>query len=195
MPDSLECEVLLRLGDDISTDEILPGGERTLSLRSNLPAISRYLFANLDPSYVSRAEALAGVDGHVIVAGRNYGLGSSREQAAAGPRLLGLRFALAIDYARTHRKNLINYGVLPLRFADPAVLERIEVGDRIHVEGIRTGLAGGAGVFHARTSGGRTFDVLVDLNARERHSVLRGGLLNTVENAPGRSGQDTGRTG
>lgn len=180
IPDSVECEVLLHLGDDISTDEILPGGERTLSLRSNLPAISRYLFANLDPTYVTRAESLQDVDGHVIVARHNYGQGSSREQAAAGPRLLGLRFTLALDYSRTHRKNLINYGVLPLRFADPASVERIAVGERIRINGVRASLQAGADSLLARASDDSTFEVLLNLSPRERRSILRGGLLNTV---------------
>lgn len=180
IPDSVECEVLLHLGDDISTDEILPGGERTLSLRSNLPAISRYLFANLDPTYVTRAETRQGVDGHVIVARHNYGQGSSREQAAAGPRLLGLRFTLALDYSRTHRKNLINYGVLPLRFADPTLVERIGVGERIRINGVRESLETAAESLTAYAADGSTFEVLLDLSARERRSILRGGLLNTV---------------
>ncbi|MFI6346337.1 aconitate hydratase [Streptomyces sp. NPDC050560] len=191
IPASVTCEVILRVGDDVSTDEILPGGERTLSLRSNLPAISRYLFSRTDPTYVERAEALAGVDGHVIIGGRNYGQGSSREQAAAGARLMGLRFALALSYSRTHRKNLVNYGVLPLRVADPAVLGAIPVGARIRIDGVRTALAAGEQRLTARIEGGDSFEVLADLSPRERRSVLGGGLLNT---ALGRGASGAART-
>jgi aconitate hydratase len=126
LPGHVDAPVLLKVGDDVSTDEISPGGARALPLRSNIPRLAEFTFVRVDEGYPGRA-AEAGE--HVIVAGDNYGQGSSREHAAITTRFLGLRAVLARSFARIHRQNLVNFGVLPLEFADPADYDRIEQGD------------------------------------------------------------------
>jgi aconitate hydratase len=126
LPGHVDAPVLLKVGDDVSTDEISPGGARALPLRSNIPRLAEFTFVRVDEGYPGRA-AEAGE--HVIVAGDNYGQGSSREHAAITNRFLGLRAVLARSFARIHRQNLVNFGVLPLEFADPADYDRIEQGD------------------------------------------------------------------
>jgi aconitate hydratase len=133
LPDRFEATVAIRVGDDVSTDEILPAGAQALPYRSNIPKLAEYTFARLDPDYVARARA---TPGHAIVGGRNYGQGSSREHAALAPRHLGLRLVIAVSYARIHWQNLANFGVLPLEFADPADYEAVQPGDVLRVEGM-----------------------------------------------------------
>src|SRR5439155_9689700 len=128
LPDALAATVLLKLGDDISTDEILPAGARVLPYRSNIEHLSEFAFAPIDRSYPERAHKTRGT-GHVIVAGKNYGQGSSREHAALAPRFLGLRVVIARQFARIHRENLVNFGVLPLTFVDAGDYDRIAQGD------------------------------------------------------------------
>jgi aconitate hydratase len=125
-PGHVDAPVLLKVGDDVSTDEISPGGAQALPLRSNIPRLAEFTFVRLDEGYPGRA---AETGEHVIVAGDNYGQGSSREHAAITTRYLGLRAVLARSFARIHRQNLVNFGVLPLEFADPADYDRIEQGD------------------------------------------------------------------
>src|SRR5215469_12135758 len=116
LPDQFTVPILLKMDDDVSTDEILPAGARVLPYRSNIQKISDFAFERIDRSYVERARSTRA--GHAVVAGRNYGQGSSREHAAAAPRNLGLRVVLAKSFARIHRQNLVNYGVLPLSFVN-----------------------------------------------------------------------------
>lgn len=129
LPDTLELPVILKMGDDISTDEIMPAGAKVLPYRSNIQKIDDFSFERVDRSYLERARAVRKSTGHAVVAGKNYGQGSSREHAAIAPRNLGLRIALVKDFARIHRQNLINYGVLPLVFVNPMDYERLEKGD------------------------------------------------------------------
>ena len=134
--------MLIKVGDDISTDEILPAGAKALPYRSNIPEISRFTFEPIDPGYYERAFASKG-QGHLIVAGKNYGQGSSREHAALAPRFLGVRAVLAKGFARIHGQNLVNFGILPLIFDDPADYERIEQGDELDLGGVRAALEAG----------------------------------------------------
>jgi aconitate hydratase len=120
-----------------STDEILPAGAKVLPYRSNIQKIDDFSFERIDPTYLERARAVRRTTGHAVIAGRNYGQGSSREQAAVAPRNLGLRIVLAKVFARIHRQNLINYGVLPLIFADPADYDRLDKGDILHARDLR----------------------------------------------------------
>jgi len=179
IPDALDLEVLLAVGDDVSTDEILPAGARVLPLRSNIPAIAEYTFHQVDPEYTDRAKARRDDEGlpHAIVAGRNYGQGSSREHAALAPRTLGLRLVLARSYARIHWQNLVNFGVLPLRFADdeePA----LEAGQRLAVRGIHAAISGEGREVEVEVDGGeRTLTAVHDLSARQREVLLAGGLV------------------
>ena len=108
--------MLLKAGDHITTDQILPAGAKVLPLRSNIPAIAEYVFAALDPTFAERAKQS---DGGAVVGGENYGQGSSREHAALAPMFLGVKSVLAKSFARIHRANLVNFGILPLVFADP----------------------------------------------------------------------------
>jgi len=130
MPAEITGEVLIKLGDDVTTDAILPAGAQVLPLRSNIPAIAEFVFSRLDPSFAARAREKRG---GIIVGGANYGQGSSREHAALAPRYLGIKAVVAISFARIHLANLINFGVIPLLFADPADCGRVEQGDQVKI--------------------------------------------------------------
>jgi aconitate hydratase len=140
-PEDLELPILLKVGDDISTDEILPGGERVLPYRSNIPKISEFTYEIIDPTYAKRAMEQKKQSGHVIIGGENYGQGSSREHAALAPRYLGLRLVIAKTFARIHSSNLVNYGILPVTFNDPLVYDLLEVGDVLTLKRVREQLA------------------------------------------------------
>jgi aconitate hydratase len=178
LPDSLELTVLVRVGDDVSTDEILPAGAEVLPYRSNIPRIADFAFAAIDRSYPDRARALADGNGHAVVAGDNYGQGSSREHAALAPRHLGLRLVLAKTFARIHRQNLINYGVLPLTFAESGERDAIESGDVIELSGLRAALEDGGNVTVRLPAKQREIATRHDLSARQRRILLAGGLIN-----------------
>jgi len=182
LPERLAGPVLIALGDDVTTDDILPAGAAILPLRSNIPAISRFAFSRVDRDFPARAREAGG---GFVVASRNYGQGSSREHAALVPRYLGVVAVLALSFARIHRANLVNFGVLPLTFASPGDRERIAQGDALSIEGVRAALEAGRDELVARTGRG---DIVVrhDLSARERAVVLAGGLLNATR-APERA--------
>jgi aconitate hydratase len=173
LPDVLEAPVAIKVGDDISTDEIMPAGARALPYRSNIEKLAEFAFAGVDPGYVERARQ-AGQ--HVIVGGRNYGQGSSREHAAIVPRHLGLRMVLASSYARIHWQNLANFGVLPLEFVDEADAERIEVGDQLAVRGLHEALRGGEITVHNRTRD-QSIRTRHRLSPRQVAMVLAGGRI------------------
>ncbi len=141
LPDSMDLPVLLKAPDDISTDEIMPAGSRILPFRSNIPEISRFCFEILDDSYAERALQEKEQGGHALVAGENYGQGSSREHAALAPRYLGLRLVLAKSFARIHWQNLVNFGILPLEFERAEDYDRLRQGSRIRARGLRGMLA------------------------------------------------------
>jgi aconitate hydratase len=176
LPDSLDLPVLLQLGDDVSTDEILPAGARVLPFRSNIDKISEFAFEPFDRTYPARAAATRDT-GHVIVAGRNYGQGSSREHAALAPRHLGLRIVLAIQFARIHRANLVNFGVLPLTFVDPADRERILQGDFISVDNLRAALRSNEPIVLEDYTRGVRIRATHDLSPRQVDMLLAGGLI------------------
>jgi aconitate hydratase len=165
--------VLIKLGDKVSTDDISPSGAQVLVFRSNIPAIAEYTFKHADPEFAARTRAAGG---GFIVAGQTYGQGSSRESAAIAPMYLGVRGVLAKTFARIHRANLINWGLLPLEFADPADYEAVGAGDRLRVTGIRSGLAAGALTVEDETTG-RRIPVRCILTEREREILLAGGRL------------------
>lgn len=178
LENALESEVVLRVGDGITTDHIMPAGAEITALRSNVPAISRYVFSRVDAEFVRRAETARNAGkGGVIVAGENYGQGSSREHAALAPRHLGIRAVLAKSFARIHRANLINFGILPLTFADPADYDRLAVGDALQFSFAE--LAPGTEL-EVAAGGGRTLRVRNDLSCAELETVRAGGLLNKV---------------
>jgi len=171
--DELSGPVLIVVGDKVSTDDISPSGAQVLVFRSNVPAIAEYTFRNLDPQFVARARA---ADGGFIVAGQTYGQGSSRESAAIGPMYLGVRGVLAKTFARIHRANLINWGILPLEFAEPSDYSAIAAGHRLAIRGIPAGLAAGALAVEDETAG-RRIPVRCVMTRREREILLAGGRL------------------
>ncbi len=174
LPDDLAGRVLLKVGDNITTDHIMPAGAEVLPLRSNIPAISRYVFAGVDPSFADRALEWGG---GFVLGGENYGQGSSREHAALAPMHLGVRGVLAKSYARIHRQNLINFGIVPFVLADPADYERLAQGDELSLAGFRVAVAGGAAEVTARLEDGSGVRLALALSARERDLILAGGLL------------------
>jgi aconitate hydratase len=171
--DEIMGPVLIKLGDKVSTDDISPSGSQVLVFRSNMPAIAEFTFRNMDPDFVARAkEAGSGF----IVAGQTYGQGSSREAAAIGPMFLGVRGVLAKSFARIHRANLINWGVLPLELADLADYEAIAAGSQLRITGVTGGLTEGTLVVEDLTAG-RRMVVRCALSDRERAILLAGGRL------------------
>src|SRR5579862_6932812 len=179
MEDDNEMPVLLKVGDNISTDEIMPAGARVLPYRSNIPKISEFAFDIIDPSYAQRA--LEHKSGHAIVAGSNYGQGSSREHAALAPRYLGLRVVIAKGFARIHRQNLINFGILPLIFDDPADYDGIEKGVVVRLKNLRRQLRGNQAVTLEAAVNGRSISTHHQLSERQVEIVLTGGLINWMK--------------
>lgn len=179
LPDQIEGPVLLKVGKNISTDEILPAGARVLPFRSNIPEISKFAFSEIDTTYYERAMKFQ-KQGSFVVGGENYGQGSSREHAAIAPRYLGLRVVLAKSFARIHRSNLINFGILPLQFAAPADYDKIEQEDILIVESVRESLKAGARMSVRNKTKNQTYEAEHGMNARQVEVVLAGGLINFV---------------
>ena len=179
LPDVLSGPVLLKVGDDISTDEIMPAGSRVLPFRSNIPEISRFVFEQVDQSFYNRAQEYK-ESGFFIVGGENYGQGSSREHAAIAPRYLGLRVVLARSFARIHRQNLANFGILPLTFTDAEDYERVQQNDELRLENLRSSIGSGARVTVRNQTGNWSFEAEHDLTEREIDMVLLGSQINIV---------------
>ncbi len=181
LPDRLELPVLLKVGDNISTDEIMPAGARVLPYRSNIPKISEFTFEIIDPTYAKRALERMPPGPHAIIGGENYGQGSSREHAALAPRYLGLRMVIAKGFARIHRMNLVNFGILPLIFNDPSLYDRLELNDVVVMENVRDQLAGSVDDRTLTLSVPKkniTFMVSHNLFPRMIEVILAGGLTN-----------------
>ena len=178
LPDAIEAQVLLKVADDISTDEIMPPGLRVLPYRSNIPKIAEFSFDRLDPSYVARAKQVLG---HVVVGGSNYGQGSSREHAALGPQSLGLRVVLAKSFARIHQQNLINFGVLALTFVNPSDYDDIQAGDVLRLTDLRRALADRDQLFTDNITQGTKLQVSCDMTPRQVEFFLRGGVINWMK--------------
>jgi aconitate hydratase len=181
LEDPIAGEVLIKLGDNISTDTILPAGAQVLPLRSNIPAIAEFVFHYPDPTFVGRAKAKGG---GIIVAGQNYGQGSSREHAAMCPMYLGVKAILAKSFARIHHDNLVNFGVMPLTFADEADYEAVAPGDVLEMRDIGRQVRDGASRLDIQNlSNGATIPTHLNLLPRLRQVLLAGGLLNFVGQA------------
>ncbi|MFH0787539.1 MAG: aconitase family protein, partial [Pseudomonadota bacterium] len=174
LPDSLKTRILIKVGDHISTDDILPGGSEVLPFRSNIPAISRFTFQRLDPTFWDRAVK---AKGGVIVGGENYGQGSSREHAALAPMVLGIQAVVAKSFARIHLSNLINYGIVPLIFKDPRDYDDLRQDDRLTFTDLKKSLQKGKEipVFNQRTKKSLRLIALVPEDKIEL--LLAGGLL------------------
>jgi len=168
--------VLLKLGDNITTDDIMPAGAKILPLRSNIPAISEYVFCQLDASFCERCKQNSG---GFIVGGHNYGQGSSREHAALAPMYLGIKAIIAKSFARIHRSNLINFGIIPFTFVDEADYDRIEFCDELKIEDAPAGLELDEMTIINVTKG-YSFLVRHGLSKRQIEIVRKGGLLNFI---------------
>ncbi len=174
LQDELAGEVLIKVGDNITTDAIMPAGAKVLPLRSNIPAISEYVFSGIDPGFAKRArETKSGF----ILGGLNYGQGSSREHAALAPMHLGVKAVLAKSFARIHRANLINFGIVPLEFAGAGDYEKIQQGDYLKIEGIKEALKSGE-VAVADKINGAEITARCRVSRREAKVLLAGGALN-----------------
>ncbi len=186
LPDEITAPVALAMGDDISTDEILRAGAEVLPFRSNIPEISRFTLDVVDPEYYDRALHFRDddddVQGHSLVAGGNYGQGSSREHAALAPRYLGLRFVIATSYARLHWQNLANFGVIPLEFIDAADLDTIDQGDTLRITNARDQLQNNADAFEVENvTKGETLTTKHTLSERQVEMILEGGLIEVMK--------------
>ncbi|NGX55045.1 MAG: hypothetical protein KR126chlam2_00667, partial [Chlamydiae bacterium] len=176
LPKALHGPVLIKLGDNVSTDDIMPAGARILPFRSNIPAISQFVFDQVDNTYPERAKKYQ-KSGHFIVGGENYGQGSSREHAALAPRYLGVRAVLAKSFARIHRANLSNFGIVPLIFQNPQDWERIVQGDQLSFPNIHEELQKGKEVTVENVTQGYDFIATHNMSSREIESIFAGGLI------------------
>ncbi len=178
--DTLTAELVLKVGDNITTDHIMPAGAKILPYRSNIPKLAEFCFTVCDPTFPARAKAAG--DG-IIVGGSNYGQGSSREHAALVPMYLGIRCVVAKSFARIHAANLINAGILPLTFENPADYDALQPGAQLRIDGIRAGMAAGK-LTLTDTAAGKSYPVVCSLTERQQAILLAGGLLNyTKEHA------------
>lgn len=183
LPNKIEAPVLLKVPDDISTDEISPAGARALPFRSNIPMLSEFTFNQVDETYPQRAREVADGPGHVIVGGDNYGQGSSREHAAITPRHLGLRAVIAKSFARIHWQNLANFGILALEFADPADYDRVEQGDTLELDGLREQLSTSPGLTARNVTKGEEYRLHHQLSERQVEAVMAGGRIPLLASA------------
>jgi aconitate hydratase len=181
LEDPLEGTVIIKVGDNITTDAIMPAGSKVLPFRSNIPAISEFVFTQLDAEFHERA---AKNRPGFVIGGENYGQGSSREHAAIAPRYLGIRAKLVKSFARIHKANLINFGILPLTFANPEDYEALSQGDKIRIQGVLAALRQGDSEMTAEVLGtGRKIKLRLDVTERDRKILEAGGLINLASQA------------
>jgi len=184
LPEKIKAEVLIKLSDNITTDDIMPAGASILPLRSNIPAMSDFVFSSLDNTFSKRAKEAKPRGGGIIVGGENYGQGSSREHAAIAPMYLGIHAVIAKSYARIHRSNLINFGILPLKFSKSEDYDRIDRGDRLVLEDIERSLKENRSYKIYNLTKNYSFEVFSDFNDREKDILLTGGLLPYIKKGP-----------
>ncbi len=175
LADSIEAECALKVGDNITTDHIMPAGAKILPLRSNIPAISNHCFTVCDKDFPSRAKSLGK---SIVVGGSNYGQGSSREHAALAPLYLGVKAVLVKSFARIHRSNLINAGILPLTFANEDDYDAISQGDVLSMPDVKQAVKAGDDIVITNKTTGREIIAKCELTDRTRDIILAGGLLN-----------------
>ncbi|MCI5133522.1 MAG: aconitate hydratase [Candidatus Electrothrix sp. AW2] len=178
LPVTWKGKVVLKLEDNITTDHIMPAGAAILPLRSNIPAISEYVFSQVTENFSTDIKAItdAGLFGAVI-GGENYGQGSSREHAALAPRYLGVQVKLVKSFARIHKANLINFGILPLTFVDAEDYDKVQQGSEIVIPGIREAVSSGAETIPVEIDG-QPIQARCELSSRHREIMVAGGLLN-----------------
>jgi aconitate hydratase len=180
LADKIEGPVLIKVGDDISTDTILPAGAKVLPFRSNIKGISQFVFDQIDPSYPKRALEYQKT-GSIIVGGENYGQGSSREHAAIAPRYLGVQAVLVKGFARIHRQNLVNFGILPLIFTNPADYDDIEQADILSMKNIRDMIQKSPELTVHNKTKNKNYTLTHPLSPRELNVLLAGGLINWIK--------------
>jgi aconitate hydratase len=178
--------VLLKVVDNITTDHIMPAGAKVLPLRSNIPAIAEHVFEGVDPEFATRAKKHGG---GFIVGGSNYGQGSSREHAALAPMYLGVKAVIAKSFARIHQANLVNFGIVPLAFAQEADYEKVSQGDVLEITNAREALERDVPLKLRNVTRGTEVPVKYSFTPRQRRILLAGGLLNFIkQSAPATRG-------
>jgi len=175
LPDTLEGELLLKVEDNITTDHIMPAGAKILPLRSNIPEISKHVFEVVDEDFSNRAMEKGG---GFIIGGENYGQGSSREHAALAPMYLGIKWVLSKSFARIHKANLINFGILPLTFKDPADYDKFDQNDQLRARNVIALLRDNKSLIIENLTKNKKFTVSYDLSERAKEIIIAGGLLN-----------------
>ncbi len=180
LAESIDAKVSLKVGDNITTDHIMPAGAKILPLRSNIPAISQHCFAVCDESFPKRAQELGK---SIVVGGVNYGQGSSREHAALAPLYLGVKAIICKSFARIHRQNLINNGILPLEFISEEDYDKIEQGDELLIENIRSIIENDSDIVVRNKTKNIDIPVKCELSERGKGMILAGGLLNYTKNS------------
>ncbi len=176
LPDAVAAPVLVKVGDDVSTDTIMPAGADALPYRSNIPKLAEFAFRDVDPEYAQQALACREQTGHVVVGGHNYGQGSSREHAVIAPHYLGLRVVVALSYARIHWQNLVNFGVLPLQMVDEEDHSAIEIGDVLALDDLRSAV-GEQDLTLRNTTQDTSYAVRHHMSPRQVEVLLAGGLV------------------
>jgi aconitate hydratase len=179
MPDVIKGKALIKVGDNITTDHIMPSNAKLLPYRSNIPYLAEFCLTPCDPEFPKRAKECGG---GFIIGGSNYGQGSSREHAAFAPLQLGVRGVIAKSFARIHMANLINSGILPMTFMDESDYETIKQGDELVLEDAREQLKAGSELTVRNVTGNREIKVKVSLSDRQTNIMLEGGLLNYTRN-------------
>ncbi len=175
LPESITAKAVLKVGDDITTDHIMPAGAKILPYRSNIPYLSQFCFAVCDKTFAERCKA----EGKgIIIGGANYGQGSSREHAALVPLYLGVKAVITKSFARIHCANLINAGILPLNFKNEADYDKITEGDELSLEGIKTAIMNDQPAVLKNLTTGESYELKYDLTKRQKDIILAGGLLN-----------------
>jgi len=179
MPDSISSKVLLVLGDNITTDHIMPAGAKILPFRSNIPKISEFVYVYVDDTFATRAKEAGS---SAVIGGDNYGQGSSREHAALAPMYLGLKFVLVRSFARIHKTNLVNFGIIPLQFSNDADYDRIKQDDQLRIDNVPANLRSGNDLTVVNETQGYEFTASYDLSERQVGILCEGGLLNYTKN-------------
>jgi aconitate hydratase len=183
MPENIEGEILIKVGDDITTDHIMPAGAKILPLRSNVPKISEHVFEVIDENFHKRAKEK---NGGMILGGDNYGQGSSREHAALAPMYLGVRAVMVKSFARIHLANLINFGILPLTFVKPEDYDRIGQGDRLLIENAKEQIRAGEIVKVKNVTGNFEFEMKHPVKGKSADILISGGQLNYTKKKLGK---------
>lgn len=187
LPESVEGEISLIVGDNITTDHIMPAGAKILPLRSNIYAISEYVYHYVDPDFVKRAKEIRDQKGkaNIIVGGENYGQGSSREHAALAPRFLGVRAVIAKSFARIHHANLVNFGIVPLEFKHKEDYHKFSLGDELLIPDLKNRLQEGKEIVVINKTTGEEIVCTYNLTSKQISVLLKGGLLNWIKSKQG----------